>query len=176
MKNLLKSKWIVIGLALCAVGSLVHSIVLPLMKSSSSADVTSINMIEDIIDPLLDGVIGTLGQPLSDITQSKSSIEISKLSWTENPRRNPFQPLPKDKKTPIKNIMPVQQKLVVTPQLEAIIINDHARYAVLNTEIITTGDTLGEFSIRSIQTNHVDLAGPDGQIRLHLIEPILEKK
>ena len=172
MKKLLNSKWGVIGLALLAVAALVQSIALPLIQSNASTD-----LLVDMVDPLLDNIIEAIDQPLFDGKLSRSDIEISKLGWIENPSRNPFQHTPEPIDETLKSNKKIEPRTVVDPpQLDAIIINDHARYAVLGTEIIATGENLGEFQIQSIQSNHVDLTGPNGPVRLHLIEALLEKE
>lgn len=175
MKKLLNSKWGIIGLVLCAVAAMLQSIALPIIQPYLSENTDSNDVIEGIIDPLLDDLSETLDQSLSSLTPTKSKIELSKLDWIENPRRNPFQAFPEPDKIITENREPEKQEPVTPPQLDAIIINDHVRYAILNTEIITIGETLGKFKIQAIQSNHVDLTGPEGSLRLHLIEPILEK-
>ncbi|MFK8066739.1 MAG: hypothetical protein AB8D52_00670 [Gammaproteobacteria bacterium] len=176
MKKLLNSKWVVLGLAICAIASLVQSIALPLLQTPAFDSVA-----EEFIDPLLDASTEIFDQATSDNPAIKQSIDIDNLSVVTKPKRNPFQALPVTKEFMEKDVKKKKEQKVVTrtpvinPRLDAIIINDGARYAVLDSKIITSGDSFGEFHIESIQSNHIDLTGPEGPVRLHLTESSLEK-
>ena len=181
MRNMFNNIYFVAAMSLLAIGYIAYT-VYPFIYTDNAAAGDS--LVNAVIDPLDDLI---LSEPHVNSFDSDKDLDITKayINWDVYPKRNPFATLTKQQGiTPPQKLTNKQQKTtsekvihkeeIEIPKLNAIVISQQSRLAMINNQLLSIGDTINAFEIKKIEPGYIDLHGPDGSLRLTLYESLYE--
>ncbi len=160
--KLLKNKLFVIILAIAAVGIVARNIILPLFPSAHSSSHVEIN---EETEMRIDGAFKQV-DPM--VNESAQVAEFNNIDWAKDYLRDPFKELAVVGTEIAKDTTAVieEEEVPIQDVLFAVVHDSGKALAVINDVIVCEGDRYDGYKVIKIGLDSVELASPDGNIKL----------
>ena len=181
MKDMMNNIYFVSALAAIALCYVLYT-ASPFLFSGSDISV----MDEDVVDPLTEPLLSDNGG-VENFDSIDTDLKNLVVNWSVYPKRNPFaalseNTLPVIKPTRIEKSTPVvfkdssmssdEQDSAIT--LQAIIVNEQNRFAVVNDTVVSVGERLMNFEVISIEPHFIEVRNQFGRKHLAIHEALYE--
>jgi len=171
MSRLFKNNALVIALALIALVTVYLRIVSPLLGNDRPETPILAEDLDEGIDDGMDGYDDTINGAMNELEFASAQYDIghfrtTDLHWNEQPARDPFTPLVQIDANDVDAVLqkvqaqPEEQRRTVNqrlPVVSAIVSAERYRYAVVDGEILTVGDQVGNYKVEQINRRSVGL-------------------
>jgi len=154
VQTLLNSPWGVSGLVIAATATIYLNVVQPIQANSYSDSTYNENNFDDT---LITGLNTDRLEINTAPVNQQNSVDLNALVWRRQPARDPFRATPH-----------TQTTIRSAPVLSAIIAGSEIKLAVLDGEIVETGNKVGAYTVTRIEQQSVSLSGPYGKTMLSL--------
>ena len=163
MKDLFNNRWFIAALAAGSVALVVQSVAVPLMREPEFADAEPI--VEDYLVPQSGESVTFAGNAIQTDAarrpapqRSGESVLIHRLTWNDTPHRDPFSSRPaktQSVQATVDTAIPTTPRNYAPPRLDALVAGTSSRFAVLDDQVVSEGDRIGEFRVTRIAKDGV---------------------
>ncbi len=176
IRQLFNNKWFIVGLAVGSVLLMGRSILVEVWDSSDIAQVViedpyvGLDIDEDFTDGL-DEIGNAAGEFFDQLTASpadtsgsRRTVHHRRLTWNDEPRRDPFKAQMETELPLLASLTPVTTEVMPAgpPRLEALVAGPESSFAVFGDQVVTEGDRVAGYRIVRITPEGVSVASNTG--------------
>lgn len=160
MKNILNNPIVVVLLCVIAIGYLGYTLK-PLFVDDYAEET-------EISSQALPEIEATLEPERNRQEAPELMLKNDSIDLRVKPRRNPFQPVNNKSGVALETNDAMKSLRQTYLNLNAIIISKKLRLARVNNQLLGVGDSVDDYQIMIVESNYIDVKGPDGMRRITL--------